>query len=460
MIKQLYCYAFCMFFSFITTSTLAQNSPEKWSLKDCIAYAYKNNLNLLRNQNNIQASKNTLKQSRYDRLPSVSGSVTWNNGYGRNIDYTNNSYTTKNSSNINYGINASVNLFSGFQKKHQIEKNKLDLQADLLDIETAKENLALNITSYYLNILYAQEQLQIAKDNLAISQKQEKRIKELVNAGKLPKGNLLEQQSQIAQKESGIIEAENRLTLAYLDLYQALDIPNEKAFAVAIPNEKEIDDVPLLKNYSENFEAIIAQRPSMKSYDYRIESAEKNVAIARAGYFPTLSLNANISSGYSNLLYDYKTDPATATLVKAGRKSFADQYDLNLSKSWSLSLNIPIFTKFQTRTNVSNANIQFEDVQLQRQIEKNRLYKELQTAYTNAVAAVKKYEAQRRTVASLEESFRYAEEKFQLGMLSNFDYNESLTNLTNARSNMVQAKYEYLFRTKILQFYSGEPLQF
>ncbi|PID88541.1 MAG: transporter, partial [Bacteroidia bacterium] len=170
---------------------MAQGDTKKWSLKDCIDYAYENNLNLLRNQNNLRASENTLRQSKYNRLPSVSGSASWSNGYGRNIDYTNNSYTTQNSSNISYGVGASVNLFSGFQKKHQIEKNKLDLQADLLDIETAKENLALNITSYYLGILYAQEQLQIAKDNLAISQKQQKRIKELVDAGKLPKGNLL-----------------------------------------------------------------------------------------------------------------------------------------------------------------------------------------------------------------------------------------------------------------------------
>ncbi len=451
----------CVVFCLLGIGLMAQNPTKKWTLKDCINYAYENNLQLKRNKNAVQLSKNNLQQSKYDRLPSLSGSTSWNNSYGRSVDYVTNGYTTQNSSNVSYGVGTSVNLFSGFRKKHQIAKNKLDLQADLLNIEVVKENLALQITSFYLNILYAQEQLQIVKENLEIAKKQQKRIKELVANGKVPKGNLLEQQSQIAQKESAIVEAENRLNLAYLDLFQALDIQNGKEFAIQKPSLKEEDDAHLvLLNYAEKYDAILVQRPALKVLDYRLKSAEKSLKIAKSGYYPSLNFSANIGSGFSNLRYDYKLDDLTKELVKVGRMSFADQYDLNLSKSWGLSLNIPIFSKFQNRTAVRNASLQLKDLEIQQQIERNRLYKELQQAYTNAVGAVKKYEAQRKTVKALEETFRYAEEKYQLGLLSNFDYNESLSNLTSARSNMLQAKYEYFFRTKILEFYSGKPMEF
>lgn len=440
----------------------AQDSTKKWSLQDCIDYAYEHNLQLQRNRNNIIISENNLQQSKNDRLPSLSGSTSWSNSYGRSIDYTTNGYTNQNSSNVNYGIGTSVNLFSGFRKKYQIEKGEIDLQTQLLDIETAKENLALNITSMYLNILYANEQLQIAKENLTTRIDQQKRIQQLVDAGKMPKGDLLEQQSQVAKVESNIVEAENRLSLAYLDLYQALDISAEQSFLVEAPNIKAIQEADgRLLNYANLYETIIAERPSMKALDYRLKSAEKDIDIAKAGYYPNLGLNANIGSGYSNLRYNYKKDANNPSqLVENGKMSFLDQYELNLSKSWSLSLSIPIFNKFQTRTAVKNAKLQLQDVQIQKQVERNKLYKELQQAYTNALAAVKKYDAQSKTVKALKETFRYAEEKYQLGKLSNFDYNESLNNLTVARSNMLQAKYEYIFRTKILEFYSGLPLQF
>ncbi len=446
----------------LSVFAVAQTTTPKWNLTDCINYAHENNLQLQRNKVQIALSKNNLQQVKNDRLPSLSGSSSWNNSYGRSIDYNTNGYTERNSSNINYGVGTSINLFSGFKKRNQIKKNEIDLQAQLLETEAIKENLALNITSLYLNILYAQEQLQVTKENLEIAQKQQNRIRKLVDAGKMPKGDLLQQQSQVAKNESNIVEEENRLSLAYLDLYQLLDIPNEKAFLVEIP---EVDNVEkasrTLLNYTERYGDIIAQRPEMKAFDYKIKSAQKGIAIAKSAYYPSLGLNANINSGYSNQRFDYKVDPNNPTnLSKNGVKSFFDQYEENLSKSWGLSLSIPIFSKFQTRTSVRNATLQLEDIKIQQQQEHNRLYKELQQAYTNALAAVKKYEAQRKAVAALEETFRYSEEKYQLGMLSNFDYNEALNNMTVARSQMLQAKYEYLFRTKILDYYNGLPLQF
>ncbi len=216
----------------------------------------------------------------------------------------------------------------------------------------------------------------------------------------------------------------------------------------------------ILDTYTHKYETILKQRPSLKMYDLKKRSVEKDIKIAKSNYYPSLNLSANVGSGYSNLRYDYINEPNTQQLIKGGKMSFSDQYSLNLSKSWGLSLNIPIFSKFQNKTAVSNARIQLKDIEIQQQIEHNRLYKQLQQAYTNALVSIKKYEVQQKTVISLKEAFHYAQERYELGMLSNFEYNEALSSLTNAQSNMLQAKYEYLFRMKILEFYGGKPLKF
>ncbi len=443
-------------FCLVGGSLVGQDKKQTKSLKQCIAYAYEHNLALKRTQMSLKLSENNLKQAKYNRLPSLSASSSWSNGYGRSIDYVTNGYTNQHSSNVSYGLGTSVSLFNGFRKKHQIEKNKLDLQAELSNIEVLKENLALQIASFYLSVLYASEQLEIVKEDLKIAEKQKERTAELVKSGKLPKGNLLEQLSVIARKKTALVESENRLNLAYLDLYQALDIKKGEEFLVEIPSEKQMENASfLLGNYSEKLEGIVLKRPMLKVLEYRKKSAKKNLQIAKSGYYPSLNFSASIGSGFSNLRYEYSLDALTKELVKVGRMSFADQYNLNLSKSWGLSLSIPLFQNFQNKTATSNAALQLEDLQIQEQIEKNRLEKELQQAYANAIGAVKKYQATSKTVKAMEESFRYSEEKYQLGLLSNFDYNEALANLSSAKSAMLQAKYEYVFKTKILEFYAG-----
>lgn len=422
------------------------NAQQKeWTLEECINYAYEHNIQLARSQNQIEMGKLAVQQAKNDRLPSLSSSASFNRGYGRTIDYTTNGYTTRSSSSGNYGIGSSVNLFNGFQKKHRIEKGEIDLHASLLDIEKLKEDLALNITSFYLNILYAKERLQVAKDNLTIRKAQIERMEAMIQAGTKPEGDLLEQQSQIAKAESAIIDAENTLMLNYLTLYQVLEIKDDEKFLIAKP---KIDMVEKADNDVLNFTQTILERPSIKAYDYRIASARKDIQIVKSGYYPSLSLSGNIGSGYSNQAMRGKK-----------RISFSDQYELNLSKSWGLSLSIPIFNKFAVRTQVKNAVLQLKNMELQKREEENRIYKELQQARTNAIVALKKYQAQEKATKALEETFRYVEEKYQLELISNFDYNESLNNLTTANSEMIQAKYEYIFRTKILEYYNGKPLE-
>lgn len=455
-------------FTYILTSLLAllatvlfAQEKTQWSLEDCILYGYEHNIQLQRQQKSLAVHKNNLQQSKNNRLPSLNGSASYNNSYGRGLDGTTNTYTNKSNYGVNYGIGASVDLFGGFVKKHRIHKNEIDLQAMLYDIDAQKENLALNITSYYLEILYAKEQLEVAKENLAIVEKQKGQMKALVDAGKKPKGDLFEQESQLAKAESGIVNAENKLSTSYLNLYQLLDVKNEEAFEVEVPSENKLNaQVGTLLNQEIDYDKLISSRPAMAALKYRKQSAEQDIKIAKSAYFPTLSLNANVGSSYSSLQYNRELDPKTGILKPGARMPFGKQADVNLSQSWGLSLRVPIFNKFQTRTSVRNSIIQVEDMELQKEEQENKLYKELQQAHTAATSALKKYNAEEKALIAHKETFRYISEKYKLGLISSFDYNQALNNLTVAKSNLLQAKYEYIFRTKIIAFYKGESLKF
>ncbi len=444
--------------SILIFQIFAIRAQETWNLSKCIEYAYDNNIEIRKIDLSARIAEKNLQQSKHELLPSVSGRASWSQNYGRSVDYVTNGYTTQNSNSINYGIGANVNLFSGFRKKKIIEQNTINLQAALMEIDKLKEDLALNITSYYLNILFAMEQLNVAEDNLKLSEKQLERVEILVKVGKKPKSDVLNQKSQVAKNRSIVVNRENELSMAYLDLYQILDIKGDSTFEIAIPtiDIKEDADTELVE-YQNNFEGIIAERPVYKLQDLRIESAAKQIGIAKADYYPSLNLSANIGSGYSNLRYNMIENPAGG-YVKDGVMSFGDQYEVNLSKSIGLSLSIPIFSKFRVKNNVQLANIRYEEAKIQKAASYNSLYKQLQTAYTKAVAAMNNYRAEKQSVAAFEEAFKYAKTNYELGKINSYDYNQAQNNLIQARSSLIRAKFEYVFRTKILEYYSGKKL--
>ncbi len=448
-----------IFLSIFILYAFAGEAQETWDLAKCIKYAYDNNIQIRRTDLAVQVAKNNLQQSKHNLLPTVAGRASWNRNYGRSVDYVTNGYTNQNSSSMSYGIGGNINLFEGFRKHHLIEQNKINLQTRLMEIDKLKEDMALNITSYYLNILFTIEQLNAAKENLKLSETQLERVKLLVELGRKPQSDLLTQKAQLAKNKSKVVSNENALSLAYLDLYQLLDIKGDSTFEITIP---EIDieqgaDTELVK-YQSKFESIIAERPSYKLQDLHIADAKKQIEIVKSAYYPTLSFSANISSGYSNLRYNMIQNPTGTGFIKDGVMSFADQYDINLNKSFGFSLSVPIFSKFQTRNNVQNAQIKYEDAKLQKELGYNDLYKQLQTAYTKAVAAVNNYNAEQQSVKSFEEAFKYAEKNYELGKISSFDLNQAQNNLIQARSALIRAKFEYVFRTKILEYYSGKGL--
>jgi len=437
-------------------SSMYISAQEVWSLQKCIDHALQNNIQIKQQELQTEISRNNSKQSKYNLLPSVGGSLGESINMGRNIDYGTNTYVNKTTNSTSVGVSASATLFNGFKNYHQIKKSELDLLAGIAGLDKIKNDIQLNIASAYLNILYNVELVKVSQDQIATTNLQLDRTNKLVEAGKLPKGDLLKINAQLAQEELQLVSYQNSLESSYLTLSQILELQSPKDFMIEIPEvsvDKQAKD-PMTVEASYN--VALGVLPEIKQYEAYLKASEKDHKIAFANYFPSLSVSAGFNSGYSSTIGALATpgDINSAFILTP----FWDQItNSNYGGYISLSLQIPIFNKFQVRNNVKNSKIRMSQAELNLENTKKNVYKSIQQANADAVAALKKYYATQKSVESLEESFRYSQEKYNVGKLNSIDYNLSKNQLANAQSELLRAKYEYVFKTKILDFYRGNP---
>ncbi|HHC80411.1 MAG TPA: TolC family protein, partial [Flavobacteriia bacterium] len=330
-----------------------------------------------------------------------------------------------------------------------------------LDLEKMKNDISLNIVNSYLNVLFNKENLKIAKAQVIISKEQLERTKELVDAGVQPKGNLLDVEATKVNDENAVVTAENNLALSLLELSQLLQIPNQGFDIEEIP--VNIDSVTLLYNNTEEiFSKAVESQPEIKSAELALQNSETGIKIAKADYLPTLSLNAGLNTVYSHrqgkeddffIPGNTTTDPPI--LVKNG---FFDQLDNNLGEFYGFSLSIPVFNRGQVKANVNRAKINQEISKVNLDDTKRALREAIERAYINARATLKEYEAAEKSVKAQEQSFKFARERYNLGATNSFDFEQVRNRLVNAQSSLVRAKYNYVFRTKLLEFYYGIPI--
>lgn len=436
--------------SIITISIGNISAQESWSLEQCIGYAIENNIQVKQQELNVRINENSYTQSKFAHFPNLNASANHNYNFGRAIDYGSNTVSNDLAS-TSISVSSSVALFNGFQITNTRLQNAIDLQASISDVEELKNNISLNIASAYLQILFYEELVETNKKQVELSKLQKERTQILVNAGSLPEGNLFEIEAQLASDELQLVSAQNQLDMAYLLLIQMLDLKTVENFRIQKPNLQGFDetipsDSPLnLFEQSQNF------LPQIKAANLRVISAQKGLAIAKGGYYPRLSLSGSYSSGVRNYL---KENPPLLT-----NDPFMEQIKQNASYSVGLNLTIPIFNSWQVRTSVSNARINTEMARLNFENKKNTLFKEIQQASADATAALKKYQATNKSLSALQESYRYTEQKFGLGMVTTLDYTTAKTRLAKAETDLLQAKYEFIFKTKILDFYKGNPIK-
>ncbi|HNO71312.1 MAG TPA: TolC family protein, partial [Bacteroidia bacterium] len=437
-----------------------------------------NNIQVKQNRLNARLSEASLLQNKMQMLPSLNGSVSNSYNSGQRVDpFTNQFVAGDWTQSQNYSLNANAILFGGFQVLNTIKQNKYDLQASEQDILKTQNDISLNIASAYLQILFSQELLATSKSQADITKLQLDRTQKLVDVGNLPKGSLLDMQAQMASEDVNIVNAENNLSISKLNLIQMLNLDSADSFSIVVPEITMPSETVINSTADQIYQAALAKQPEIKSSELKLMSSEKGVSIAQAGRYPRLSLNASYGTGYSGARKElvgtpiFKKFTPNGSITGSGDLVYEPIFDAtyettplntqlqnNINRSVGLFLNVPLFNNLQTSTAITRAKINRENAALSLQLQKDNLKKSIQQAYNNAYSSLKKYQASKKAVDAMEESFKYTEQKYNVGATNTTEYNDSKNKLTKAKSDLLQAKYDYVFKLKVLDFYQGKTI--
>ena len=472
--------------TYAQNGTLGVQSPgngvsasSRLNLQQCIDIARQNNIQIRQGQLTVANSDLQLRQSRLNRLPSAIFQANQSLNGGRSVNPQDNTFVIQTINTSNYQLNTSVTLYNGMILQNTVKQNELALQAGQQELTATNNNVSITIAQNYLNVLVGTEQLAIARRQADVTRAQLDRTQKLVNAGSAPEANLYELRATLASNEVDIINAQNTFDLAKVSLLQAMNIPINQAFEVEPINVPDPGLNPYDASVQQLFDASSTSMPEIKGADLRVRSANLGVQVAKGGLYPTLSLNGNLNTIYSSAAsvpnqnsitqqtIGFFTDPITGTQIPInapvpGRTgvSYSNQLNNNFSQSLSLFLRVPIFQGNLSRNRITTARIQQQNAELTAMNTRLTLRQQIETAYTNMRAGANRYKATQAQVASLERAFQIAESRLNAGAINATDYSIAKTNLDRARASLVQTKYDYVFRIKILDFYQNKPLSF
>lgn len=417
-------------------------AQETWDLQRCISHAIEHNLSIKQKEAARDQSQVELNTAQWSRLPNLNGNVGQSFNFGRALQ-ADNTYGNRNTRNANFSLGTNIPLFTGMQIPNNIALSKLNLKAATEDLAKAKEDISIQVASYFLQVLFNEELMKVARSQMKLSQEQLDKKVAFFKNGKASEAEVLEAKSRLAQDELSVVQAENNYQLALLDLSQLLELPSPENFRISVPDIQDYSaDLTLPE---EVYAQALMNKPAIKAAQYRLQGAEKSIKIAQSAYYPQLSFGAGIGTNYYHL----------SGIENA---SFGTQWRENMNKYLQVSLNVPIFNRFQTRNRVKSARIQHTALSWQLEESKKALYKEIQQAYYNAIAAESKYKSSQLASESAEASFQLMSEKYANGKAQATEYNEMRTAWMKALSDGIQAKYEFVYRSKILDFYKGVPL--
>ncbi|MCF0177697.1 MAG: TolC family protein [Bacteroidales bacterium] len=419
--------------------SLSGIGQQAWSLDDCISYALKNNLQMQQQQLEVTRSENNLLQSKLNFLPSISAGASENLNWGRSVDMqeliiVKNNLTTSTSVNLS----GQLTLFDGLSKLNSLKSSYANLDKAHADVAVIKQNLTINITKAYLQLLLAKEILSITQESYASILVQQEKIAKSVEAGNQAYSALLEIAAQVASERSQVVEAEGNVATARLDLMQQLDLEPSDTFEVEMMDVTAAATLASPEDYL-NLDYITGN-PQIKSAEYALKKSQIELSSAKGRLFPSLILSAGYGTYYSD----------------AANKNFKEQFSSNQNPSMGLSLSIPIFNGFQRATNVKNAKLNVSASELELKNKRMSLSKEIQSAITQANNSHQRSLAARENMLSSEESFRMTEKKYSLGAATITDYIVSKTNMTKAQSDYCQSCYQYIFQLKVLDCYLNE----
>ena len=434
-----------IFILLVLSTIKIQAQDHKWTLRACVDYAIENNISIKQSELDLKTSEYNKKDAIGNFLPSLNGSVnhSWSIGLGQDpVTFNAVNSTTKN---LSGGISSSLDIYKGLQNINQLQRSKLQLLASQYQLDDMKDNISLSVANSFLQILFNKEQYKVLLTQHEISQEELSRTEELVNAGSLPKGDLLEIQATLASQEQQLVNAQNAIFLSKIQLAQILLIKDYKNFDI-VDTEYDVPNTFIL---NESPEAIINKaketRYNIKIAENNTKIANYNLKIARGALQPSISGSYNFGTNYfTSQLFD--------------TPDFETQISDNKSHNFSLRLNIPIFNGFSSRNNVKRSQVDFDRSKYQLEQANLDLETNVYQAYNDAKGALKAYEAAQKTLNARQEAYNYSKERYNVGLLNAFDYNQSQSRFEQAQSDVVRTKYDYIFKLKVLEFYFGVPI--
>lgn len=471
-----------LLFSYFFSVYAQESNPniKKWTLRECVNYAIENNISVKQSENNIALAEVDKRGAIGNFLPNVNlnSSAAWNSGL--TTDVTTGVLINQTTQTTNGGLSAGVPIYRGFRNQNQLKRADLSILASRYQLDKMKDDISLFVINAYLDVLFSKEAVKVAIPQVEITQEQLERTSQLVEAGTVPRGDLLDVEATLANDQQNLILTQNSVRINLITLAQLLQLEDYDNFDIA---NEEIETLPLLNlaEYSVDkiYEKALETRNEIKVAQTNIDIAESDIKLAKGALQPTLSGFYNWNSRFSNrdVITGTEIDPNNPTMVigqvettgdnvispnfnpiLGPAEGFFDQIDQNKGSAFGLSLQVPILNGFTASNNVRRAKINYEQQKYQLKQEELGLEKIIHQVYADALGALKLYEATKRSLDAREVSFTYAQERFDVGVLNSFDYSQIKNQLVTANSDLLRAKYDFIFRVKLLEYYYGVPV--
>tara|TARA_B100000795_G_scaffold22007_1_gene14666 strand:+ start:5373 stop:6704 length:1332 start_codon:yes stop_codon:yes gene_type:complete len=421
-------------------------SQKKWTLKECVDRALERNISVQQNRLNLQSAIKDVSIAKGNFLPNLNGNTGGNLNFGSGFDPVSNNRVSTSFFGGSLGVSAGYTVFNGFRNTNTYKQAQLGVESSKYDLQKMENDISLFVVRAYLDVLFAKENLSVAKVQYEISLKQIEAIKSRFEAGAIAKGEVLNTQSTAATNLQSLIAQENILNLALLNLAQTIQAPTNN-FDIAIL-ELSTPSANLLYNNSETvFEKSLINRPEIERAKLAIENADLSIEIAKSNYLPTVSASAGISTNYG---YNLNLPSGFSNT------DFLKQMNDNFGYGFGFNVSVPIFNRFQTRNNVAKSKINKEIFETRLESEKIQLKQTIEQAFLDVKASYKSFQAAKISLAAQKEAFKNSQQRYNFGDMTLFDFDQVRTRLVNAQGVMIRSKYDYVFKTKILQFYSGD----
>lgn len=440
----------------VVLTTIAKAQDKKWTLEECVHYALEKNINIQQTQLDNELILVDKKDAIGNFLPSINANAshTWN--IGLNINPISNAAETQTFQNTSVGLDVGIDIYKGLQNQHRLRRANLAKIASQYQLSKMKDDISLNVANAFLQVLFNKENLKIQQKTLQNNIQQKQRTQTLVDAGSIPRGDLLDMSATVATSQQSVIVAENALLISKLSLAQLLQLEDFKNFDVVESEISPSENAVMLQSAETIYNKAKEERVELKIARANLEIAQKDIEIAKSALQPSLRGFYSFSSRATNS--DRISTDTNGNFIVRGPDALLNQFSDNKGNAFGLQLNIPILNGFSVKNNIERSKIAFKRSEIAINQQELDLKRNVYTAFTDANGALNAYEAAVTALEARAESYKYAQQRFEVGLLNAFDLNQSQTLFANAESEVIRAKYDYVFKVKVVEFYFGIPI--